>query len=102
MRASNLHQPAAGRRLGNGLGHAQICQPVCGTDQWRHLALRHGDEVRPLEFQRVVALQGQMAHFIAVARGEVAPLVSAADGLANLRVTEAIAQSAASGGLVLV
>ena len=43
-----------------------------------------------------------MAHFVAVARGEVAPLVSAADGLANLRVTEAIAQSAASGGLVQI
>ena len=55
-----------------------------------------------LALQRDDPLKHQMAHFIAVARGEVAPLVSAADGLANLRVTEAIAQSAASGGLVQV
>ena len=55
-----------------------------------------------LALQRDDPLKRQMAHFVAVARGEVAPLVSAADGLANLRVTEAIAQSAASGGLVQV
>jgi predicted dehydrogenase len=36
----------------------------------------------------------QMAHFASVMQGEAAPLVSAADGLANLRVTQAIAQSA--------
>jgi predicted dehydrogenase len=36
----------------------------------------------------------QMAHFASVMRGEAEPLVSAADGLANLRVTQAIAQSA--------
>jgi predicted dehydrogenase len=39
----------------------------------------------------------QMEHFGAVVRGEVEPLVSARDGLANLRVTEAIAAAAASG-----
>ena len=42
----------------------------------------------------------QMEHFGAVARGEVQPLVSAADGLSNLRVTEAIAQAARSGHTV--
>ena len=42
----------------------------------------------------------QMAHFGAVVRGEVPPLVSARDGLANLRVTEAIARAASSGGTV--
>ena len=42
----------------------------------------------------------QMAHFRAVVRGEVAPLVSARDGLANLRVTEAIAAAAKSGAMV--
>ncbi|MBU6257509.1 MAG: Gfo/Idh/MocA family oxidoreductase [Burkholderiales bacterium] len=42
----------------------------------------------------------QMAHFGAVVRGEAAPLVSARDGLANLRVTEAIAEAAASGRTV--
>ena len=52
--------------------------------------------------QRDDPLKHQIAHFIAVARGEVAPLVSAADGLANLRVTEAIALAAGSGGRVEV
>ncbi len=42
----------------------------------------------------------QMAHFGAVVRGEAPPLVSARDGLANLRVTDAIARAAASGDTV--
>lgn len=42
----------------------------------------------------------QLEHFGAVVRGESPPLVSACDGLANLRVTEAIARAAASGQTV--
>ena len=42
----------------------------------------------------------QMEHFGAVVRGEAEPLVTARDGLANLRVTEAIVQAAASGRTV--
>ena len=42
----------------------------------------------------------QMEHFGAVVRGEAAPLVSARDGLANLRVTEAITEAARSGAMV--
>ena len=42
----------------------------------------------------------QMEHFRAVVRGEAAPLVSARDGLANLRVTEAITEAARSGAMV--
>ncbi|MCZ4316757.1 Gfo/Idh/MocA family oxidoreductase [Comamonadaceae bacterium G21597-S1] len=45
-------------------------------------------------------LRLQLAHFCAVIRGEALPLVSARDGLANLRVTEAIAAAAASGETV--
>jgi predicted dehydrogenase len=45
-------------------------------------------------------LKHQMAHFGAVVRGEAQPLVSALDGLQNLRVTEAIAQSAETGQVV--
>jgi predicted dehydrogenase len=41
-----------------------------------------------------------MEHFGAVVRGEAAPLVSARDGLLNLRVTEAIAEAAVSGRTV--
>jgi predicted dehydrogenase len=42
----------------------------------------------------------QMEHFGAVLRGEARPLVTVSDGLANLRVTEAIAASARTGRLV--
>ena len=45
-------------------------------------------------------LKHQLAHFCAVIRGEAQPLVGARDGLANLRVTEAIAAAAASGSTV--
>jgi predicted dehydrogenase len=42
-------------------------------------------------------LKLQMEHFGAVVRGAAQPLVSASDGLANLRVTEAIVQAGQSG-----
>jgi predicted dehydrogenase len=42
----------------------------------------------------------QMTHFEQVVRGEASPLVTARDGLNNLRVTEAITQAAASGHIV--
>ncbi|WP_137894897.1 Gfo/Idh/MocA family oxidoreductase [Ramlibacter sp. 2FC] len=45
-------------------------------------------------------LKHQIEHFGAVVRGEAAPLVSARDGLQNLRVTEAIAEAARSGQVV--
>ncbi|HSC22284.1 MAG TPA: Gfo/Idh/MocA family oxidoreductase [Casimicrobiaceae bacterium] len=51
-------------------------------------------------FERRDPLALQIAHFVAVIRGEAAPLVSARDGLRNLRVVEAIAQAAASRGVV--
>ena len=41
-------------------------------------------------------------HFCAVARGETAPLVSAQDGLQNLRVVEAIAEAARTGAVVQI
>ena len=44
----------------------------------------------------------QMAHFGAVVRGECEPLVSARDGLNNLRVTEAIVHAAESGQTVRI
>ncbi len=45
-------------------------------------------------------LKHQLEHFGAVVRGEAAPLVSARDGLANLRVTEAIVAAARCGSTV--
>jgi predicted dehydrogenase len=45
-------------------------------------------------------LRRQLAHFAQVTRGEAEPLVSAHDGLQNLRVTEAIVQAARTGQTV--
>ena len=45
-------------------------------------------------------IRHQMEHFGAVVRGEAAPIVSARDGLQNLRITEAIVEAAASGRVV--
>jgi predicted dehydrogenase len=45
-------------------------------------------------------IKHQMEHFGAVARRKVAPLVSAHDGLKNLRITEAIVTAATSGNVV--
>ncbi len=45
-------------------------------------------------------LKHQIEHFGAVIRGEAEPLVSARDGLLNLRVTEAIAEAARTGQVV--
>jgi len=52
----------------------------------------------PLEHEDPLA--GQIEHFAAVIRGEVEPLVSARDGLQNLRVTEAIAEAGKTGRIV--
>jgi len=45
-------------------------------------------------------LKHQLEHFGAMIRGEAEPLVSARDGLQNLRITEAIAQAAKTGQIV--
>ena len=52
------------------------------------------------EMVRDDPLVHQLEHFGAVVRGEAQPLVSARDGLANLRVTEAISEAAASGRVI--
>jgi predicted dehydrogenase len=50
--------------------------------------------------QREDPLRLQLEHFGAVIRGEARPLVTVRDGLANLRITEAIAEAAKSGTMV--
>jgi predicted dehydrogenase len=52
------------------------------------------------EIVRDDPLVHQLEHFGAVVRGDVEPLVTARDGLANLRVTEAIVHAAKSGQTV--
>ena len=49
-----------------------------------------------VDMAREDPLARQLEHFGRVIRGEASPLVSARDGLANLRVTEAIAAAAAN------
>lgn len=53
-----------------------------------------------LEVARQEPLGCQLAHFVEVIRGEAEPLVSAADGLRNLQITEAIARSAVEKKIV--
>jgi predicted dehydrogenase len=57
-------------------------------------------QVGRVEMTREDPIRRQIEHFGAVVRGEAEPLVTARDGLANLRVTEAIVQAAASGRTV--
>jgi predicted dehydrogenase len=52
------------------------------------------------EMVRDDPLVHQFEHFGAVVRGDVEPLVTARDGLANLRITEAIVHAAKSGQTV--
>jgi predicted dehydrogenase len=54
-------------------------------------------DVSTVEMVRTDPIAQQMEHFGAVVRGEAKPLVTARDGLANLRVTEAIVQAAKTG-----
>ena len=53
-----------------------------------------------ISVERADPLSCQLAHFVGVMRGEALPLVSAADGLMNLKVTQAIAQSAVEKKLI--
>jgi predicted dehydrogenase len=54
----------------------------------------HPFESSSVSLQRQDPLTLQMAHFIQVIQGQAQPLVTAQDGLQNLLVVEAIAQSA--------
>lgn len=47
-------------------------------------------------------LKHQIAHFVQVIQGQAAPLVSARDGMLNLRVTEAIVKAAREGRTVQI
>jgi len=57
-------------------------------------------EVGTVGMVRDDPLKHQIEHFSQLIRGKVQPLVSARDGLQNLRVTEAIADAARSGRVV--
>ena len=57
-------------------------------------------EVGKVAMTRADPIRRQMEHFGAVVRGEARPLVDVRDGLANLRVTEAISEAAKTGRMV--
>jgi predicted dehydrogenase len=59
-------------------------------------------ETGVVDLVREDPIRRQMEHFGAVVRGEAEPLVGARDGLANLRVTEAIVAAAQSGTTIEV
>ncbi len=61
---------------------------------WKPFEASRADLVREDPLAR------QLAHFCQVLAGQAQPLVSAHDGLQNLRVTEAIAQAARTGSVV--
>jgi predicted dehydrogenase len=55
---------------------------------------------RVVEFTRKDPQAEQIEHFAAVIRGEAEPLVTAREGLQNLRVTDAIGEAAKTGRIV--
>ena len=57
-------------------------------------------QVSTAAFERADPLARQIEHFGAVIRGEAKPLVTARDGLQNLRITEAIVEAARTGRIV--
>lgn len=59
-------------------------------------------EERVLTADRTDPLAHQIRHFAAVVRGEEEPVVSGRDGLATLRVVEAVLEAAATGHVVAI
>jgi predicted dehydrogenase len=57
-------------------------------------------EVGVAEMTRDDPLKLQLEHFVRVIRKETEPLVSASDGLQNLRITEAIVEAANAGSVI--
>jgi predicted dehydrogenase len=80
---------------------ASRCRP-CGSRPTRGRKTARGGNrsTGTVGMVRDDPLKHQIEHFGAVVRGEAQPLVSARDGLLNLRVTEAIAEAAKTGQVV--
>lgn len=66
------------------------------ADRSWHKALQH----TTIPLQPVDPLERQMTHFVDVVRGAAQPLVTARDGLQNLRVVDAIVEAARTGRVV--
>jgi predicted dehydrogenase len=88
--------------------HDEDCYVVAGTRGYLSIPTfrlkYHPEGIEPswlepfveetLDVRRQDPLACQLEHFVQVIRGETTPLVSASDGLRNLKITEAIARSA--------
>ncbi len=59
-------------------------------------------EDHTVNLDRADPLVRQLAHFCAVIRGDRPPLVNAFDGIQNLKVTEAVSESARTGQIVTI
>jgi predicted dehydrogenase len=57
-------------------------------------------DISTVAMQRSDPIAHQMEHFCKVVRGEAPPLVSAFDGMQNLKITEAIVESAKTGQVI--
>jgi len=67
---------------------------ACDRSWWRPFDVSVADVARDDPLRR------QMEHFGRVVRGEATPIVTARDGLQNLRITEAIVKAATTGAVV--
>lgn len=87
------------------IGGRKASLSLPSLDLWRHMP--GGDWKGPLVKQRLQPPRSQcypeqLAHFVAVARGEACPIVSAREGVMTLAATLAVARAAAQGGRVSV
>lgn len=95
------HQPGDCYFIGGDRGTLA----VPSMDLWRHE--NEGDWRHPLvrthqAYTHRDCYRAQLDNFLAVVRGEAAPLVDGADGLRTLATVEAISQAARGGGEVAV
>jgi predicted dehydrogenase len=93
--------------------HQGQCYRLCGTEaalelpglvRWHYAGGRGWANpltAEALDYQPGDPLELQLKHFIRVARGEEAPLVSGADGAATLAATMAVLEAARTGRAVM-
>ncbi len=93
--------------------HRGQCYRLCGTEaalelpglvRWHYAGERgwaHKLTAQALDYEPGDPLALQLAHFIRVARGEEAPLISGADGAATLAAAMAVLDAARTGRAVI-
>tara|TARA_B100000678_G_scaffold270419_1_gene258290 strand:+ start:42 stop:1085 length:1044 start_codon:yes stop_codon:yes gene_type:complete len=87
------------------IGGTKASLSVPGMELWRHTGDGHWREPlvrRRLQPPRTSCYSEQLRHFVEVARGKTAPLVSAREGVKTLAATLAVDKAAREGGAVRV